>query len=259
MRPLAHARRSRPGPKASWSRKLIRQPSAPIERPYPIGKFVGAKGAPRKRRGSKRRAIGLRRPGIGLSRRRHRSNCPALGRATGRRWALATSRPNADHTENSKAGELPGASLSPCCPPRPAPLWAADALIAGAIVRLLPRSCFPCPAPRKAPNSIGRRAPDQGELSLFLPGNREKKRGPVRFPASSREEKICFSSILKQTPEPVNRQSNVEITGKTPACSEPEQDVPGRPERAPPRRARDQLRLDVDKQDEGRIFEDAST
>ena len=41
-------------------------------------------------------------------------------------------------------------------------------------------------------------------------------------------------------------------------CSEPEQDVRGRPERSPPHRARNQLRLDVDKQDEGRIFEDAS-
>jgi hypothetical protein len=41
-------------------------------------------------------------------------------------------------------------------------------------------------------------------------------------------------------------------------CSGPEQSACGRPERAPPHPARNQLPLDVDKQDEGRISEGAS-
>ena len=120
------------------------------------------------------------------------------------------------------------------------------------------RSCFPCPSPREARFSIGRRAPRSGAFSLFLPGNRQKERRPMRSSASPSKKKIFFFSILKQIPEPISLQSNVEITGRIPPCSEPEQDVRGPLERLPPRRARNQLRLDVDKQDEGRIFQDAS-
>jgi hypothetical protein len=80
----------------------------------------------------------------------------------------------------------------------------------------------------------------------------------MRSSACSSERKIFFFNTLKQTAEPVIRQSNVEITGRTPACSEPELDARGPPERLQPRWARSRLRLDADKQDERRNFEDES-